>query len=71
MTQIGFGSFSANDRASATVMSAVRRKHVGVRIISCLREPSGLKHKSHAPADLFNLKNVVEVLLGQPLATGL
>lgn len=68
MTQIGFGSFSANEGASVIVMSTARRKFMGILVISCLRQPSGLKHpaqkKSHADADPFNLQNGVEVLLG-------
>lgn len=73
MTQIGFGSFSANEGASVILMSTARRKYMGAHVISCLREPSGLRHpaqnNSHAAADPFNLQNGMEVLLGQPLAT--
>lgn len=74
MTQIGFGSFSANEGASVIVMSTARRKYMGVHVISGLREPSGLRrpaqNKLHAAADPLNLQNRMEVRLGQPLAVG-
>ena len=74
MAQIGFGSFSANEGVSVIVISTARRKCMGVHVISCLKEPSGLKHpaqnNSHAAADPFNLQNGVAVLPGQPLAAG-
>jgi len=74
MTQIEFGSFLANERASVIVMSTARRKYPGIQAVPCLREPSGLRHpaqnKSHAAADHFNMQNGMEVLLGQPLTAG-
>lgn len=67
MTQIGFGSFSANEGASVIVMSPARRKRMGGQVI-CLQEPPGPRppalNRSHAAAGPFNLQKRVEALLG-------